>query len=149
MEAAWARYKAPPFLFMPYFGRGFFGRGGAGMLQPVYVGDVARAFADALSNPKTIGEVYPLGGPQRLTWPELHRASSEAIVGKPRRVAAVPVWYAKLLAATLPRALLPFNRDQVVMSQEDVTCDTTKFVDDFGWEPRPFTETLKTYARQM
>src|SRR4029079_943824 len=31
MEAAWARYKAPPFLFMPYFGRGFFGRGGAGM----------------------------------------------------------------------------------------------------------------------
>src|SRR5437660_5094244 len=43
LEAKWARRKAPPFLFMPYFGRGPLGFGGAGMLQPVYVGDVARA----------------------------------------------------------------------------------------------------------
>jgi NADH dehydrogenase len=149
MEANWARRKAPPFLFMPYFGSGALGRRGAGMLQPVYVRDVARAFADALDNPKTVGEVYPLGGPQRLTWPELHRTSSAAIVGKSRAVAAVPVWYAKLLTRVLPRSLLPFNRDQVIMSQEDATCDTTKFVDDFGWEPSPFTETLNAYARQM
>ena len=40
MEARWARRTAPPFLFMPYFGAGMFGRGGAGALQPVYVGDV-------------------------------------------------------------------------------------------------------------
>src|SRR6266542_4441818 len=46
MEAAWARKKAAPFLFMPYFGNGLMGRGGAGMLHPVYVGDVARAFVD-------------------------------------------------------------------------------------------------------
>src|SRR6478752_6868195 len=41
MEAKWARYRSPPFLFMPYFGRGAFGFGGGGLLQPVYVGDVA------------------------------------------------------------------------------------------------------------
>src|SRR5262252_7117141 len=60
MEAKWARYAAPPFLFMPYFGAGPFGTGGAGKLQPVYVKDVARAFADALSNRKTIGEIFPI-----------------------------------------------------------------------------------------
>ena len=45
MEAKWARYSAPPPVFfmpfMPYFG----GRR-AGLLQPVYVKDVARAFVD-------------------------------------------------------------------------------------------------------
>src|SRR4051794_28602671 len=33
MEKKWAKRRAPPFLFMPYFGAGALGRGGAGMLQ--------------------------------------------------------------------------------------------------------------------
>jgi NADH dehydrogenase len=149
MEADWARHKKLPFLFMPYFGAGLTGRGGAGKLQPVYVKDVARAFVDALENPKTVGEVYPLGGSEELTWPELHRASGEAVVGKRPRVVAVPAWYAKVVAKVMPGFMLPFNHDQVVMSQEDNTCDITKFRDDFGWEPQSFRETLGTYAKEM
>jgi NADH dehydrogenase len=149
MEAAWARRRKPPFQFMPYIGAGALGTGGAGRLQPVYVGDVARAFADALEKPQTIGEIYPLGGPDQLTWPKLHRTSAEAIVGKRRRVAALPAWYAKALTRVTPRRLLPFNRDQVIMSQEDNTCDLTKFKADFGWEPRPFEPTLREYAKQL
>jgi len=147
MEAAWARRKAPPFLFMPYFGAGAFGRGGAGRLQPVHVGDVARAFVDALANPRTIGEVYPLGGPDVVTWPEMHRTSAEAIVGKRRAVLAIPAWKARLLAHVVPGALLPFNLDQVIMSQEDNTCDMTKFQDHFGWMPRGFAASLAEYAK--
>ncbi len=149
MEAAWARHKAPPFLFMPYFGAGLFGRRGAGMLQPVYVGDVARAFVDALEKPKTVGEVYPLGGPDCVTWPQLHRLVAESVVGKRRRVLAIPAWYAKFVTHVAPASLLPFNRDQVIMSQEDNTCDLAKFKDAFGWEPQPFEPTLKRYARQL
>ena len=149
MEANWARGKWPPFLFMPYFGAGAFGRGGAGKLQPVYVKDVARAFVQSLGSPKTIGEVYPLGGPDQLTWPELHRTSAEAIVGKRRRVAALPAWYAKALTYVVPRPLLPFNRDQVIMSQEDNTCDLAKFRADFGWDPQPFAPTLGEYAGKL
>ena len=78
MEAKWARGAAPPFLFMPYFGAGFMGWGGAGKLAPVYVGDVARAFVDALEKPNAIGEVYPIAGPDQLTWPELHRTCAKA-----------------------------------------------------------------------
>jgi len=149
MEAKWARFSAPPFLFMPYFGAGAMGFGGAGMLQPVYVKDVARAFVDALENRKTIGEVYPLAGPDRGTWPELHRIASTAITGKPRRSFPIPAWSARIQAALLPNALLGFNRDQVIMSQEDNITDITKFVDDFGWEPQPFEPSLRSYASQL
>jgi nucleoside-diphosphate-sugar epimerase len=149
MVSRWARFRSPPFLFMPYFGRGPIGRGGAGKLQPVYVNDVARAFVDALTNPKSIGEVYLLGGPEEYTWPQLHRTSSTAIIGRRRAVLALPAWYAKFLTHIVPQRLLPFNRDQVIMSQEDNTADISKFVDHFGWKPRSFEQTLQGYAAQL
>ena len=149
MEAKWARRKAPPFLFMPYFGAGAFGRSGAGQLQPVYVEDVARAFVDALEKPNTIGEIYPLGGPDVVTWPRMHYIVSEAVVGKKRRAIAIPAWKANLLTHLVPGPLLPFNRDQVIMSQEENTCDLSKFVADFGWTPRPFAETVNSYAGEL
>jgi nucleoside-diphosphate-sugar epimerase len=149
MEARWARRTAPPFLFMPYFGAGVMGFGGAGKLQPVFVGDVARAFVDALEKRKTIGEIYLLAGPDELTWPQFHHAASRAIVGHERMTFPMPVWAAKLNAAILPNSLLGFNRDQVIMSQEDNTADITKFVEDFGWTPRPFESTLRSYAPKL
>jgi NADH dehydrogenase len=149
MEAKWARMQAPPFLFMPYFGGGVLGCGGAGMLQPVYVGDVAKAFVDALEKRGTIGEVYPLAGADEMNWPQMHRMISGHIVGHPRATAAMPVWKAKLLVKIGIGRLMGFNWDQVVMSQENNTADLTKFVDAFGWKPQGFDETLKTYAGQL
>ncbi len=149
MEAKWARMKAPPFFFMPYFGAGLLGTGGAGRLQPVYVGDVARAFVDAIEKPDTIGEIYPIGGPDVMTWPQMHHAVSKAIVGRERAAVAIPAWYAKGLTRVVPGPLLPFNRDQVIMSQEENTCDVGKFVSEFGWTPRGFEESLNGYAKQL
>lgn len=141
MEAKWARMSAPPFLFMPYFG----GRK-AGKLQPVYVNDVARAFVDALEKKSTIGEVYPLAGPNEVTWPQLHKTVSSAIVGRERMTGWIPVPIARVVAL-MPGA--PYNTDQVQMSQEDNTTDIRKFVDAFGWEPQPFEPTLRSYAGQL
>ena len=149
MEAKWARKAAPPFLFMPYFGAGLFGCGGAGKLQPVFVGDVARAMVDALEKPATIGEVYPIGGPDEMTWPEMHQMIAKEIVGHPRWVMAIPVWKARLLTHIVPAGLLPFNRDQVEMSRQDNTCGLAKLKDDFGWLPRAFQPLLHDYASQM
>jgi NADH dehydrogenase len=149
MEAKWARGTAPPFLFMPYFGAGAFGRGGAGMLQPIHVNDVARAFVDALENPKTVREIYPLGGPDRVSWPQLHRTVARAVVGRRRWILPMPVWKARLLTHIVPPSLLPFNRDQVIMSQEDNTADLAKFKSDFGWEPRSFEASLLEYAASI
>ena len=148
-EARWARKTAPPWLVMPYFGRGLLGLGGAGLLQPVYVDDVARAFVDALQNPRTIRHIYELAGPDRMTWPQMHHLASEKIVGKRRMAAPLPAWWAKLLAAAGLGPLLGFNRDQVIMSQENNVADTTSFERDFGWKPRPMGETLREYASRL
>jgi NADH dehydrogenase len=149
MEAKWARRTAPPFLFMPYFGAGLFGQKGAGKLQPVYVKDVARAFVDCLENRNTVGEVYLLGGPDPMTWRGMHHLCAESIVGRRRAALPIPAWKAKLLARILPSGLLPFNESQVIMSQEDNSCDLTKFTDDFGWDPQPFEPALRSYAAQL
>jgi hypothetical protein len=61
----------------------------------------------------------------------------------------MPVWKAKLLAAVGVGRLAGFNRDQVIMSQEQNTCDITKFVDDFGFEPAGFEPSLRAYAAQL
>jgi NADH dehydrogenase len=152
-EARWARGRAPAPLFfmpvMPYFGAGLLGRGGAGMLQPVFVGDVARAFVDALEKPQTIGQVYPLGGGETLTWPMLHHRVAELVVDHRRPVVPIPVWAGKFYAAIGIAGLLGFNRDQVIMSQEDNTCDLGKFVQDFGWMPQAFSTTFPSYADQL
>jgi NADH dehydrogenase len=134
---------------MPYFGGGLLGGKGAGTLQPVHVQDVAKAFVDALENPKTIGEIYLLAGPDQLTWPQLHHTVSRHVVGKERMTLPLPVWVGNFYAAIGVAPLLGFNRDQVVMSQENNTADITKFVNDFGWQPRGFEESLKQYARQL
>lgn len=149
MEASWARKKSPPFFFMPYFGRGILGLGGAGMLQPVDVRDVARAFADSLDKPQTLSKTYPIAGQSRLTWPQMHQIAARAIVGKNRLTLALPAWYARLLTAALPQSLLPFNRDQIIMSQEDNTADISEFARDFGWIPADFETSLKNYAASL
>ncbi len=74
MVSKWVRKKAPPFFAMPYFKSRR--RGGPPQIQPIFVKDVAKAFVDALEKPKTIGEVYPIAGAQRFTWPEFYRVSS-------------------------------------------------------------------------
>jgi NADH dehydrogenase len=149
MEAKWVRKQSPPFLFMPYFGSGILGYGGAGLLQPVFVKDVAKAFVDCLHNPKTVGKIYGVAGAERITWPQLHHQVARAITGKRRWAMPIPAWYAKLLSRIVPGSLLPFNRDQVIMSQEDNVCDMAAFVEDFGWTPEPFAASLQKYVAAL
>lgn len=47
--------------------------------QPVYVGDVARAFADALERPETFGQAYNLCGPRVYTLAELVRLTAQTL----------------------------------------------------------------------
>ena len=145
----WARGQAAPWLFMPYFGAGLLGTGGAGLMQPIYVDDVARAFVSAIDNDASIGQTYALGGAEAVSWPQLHHAVAEAVVGKRRPVVPIPAWYAKAITYVVPGRLLPFNRAQVQMSQEDNTTDLAPFIRDFGWQPGGFSTTLATYAAAL
>lgn len=154
MAAKWARGQAPPFFFMPYFGAGLLGRGPKRLVQPVYVGDLAEAFARAIETERTVREVYPLGGPDRMTWPEMLVAFRDAIApGSSKRAIAIPAWKAKamaqLAAAASLDALLPFNVDQVIMSQEDSICDTLRVRQHLGLPLTSFAAALDQYASSL
>ncbi len=142
MEVGWARKKQAPWLFMPYFGKGFLGTGGSGQLQPIFVGDVARAFVDCLGNQKTIHQTYTLAGPEAMSWPQMHEHFARAATGSRRATIPIPSWYARLLAGVLPRWSIPFNRDQVIMAEEDNIGDIAPMVRDFGWQPQSLAATV-------
>jgi len=119
----------------------------AGRLQPVWVDDVVECFVKALENDQTISEVYPMGGPDVLTWARLYEICGHYLpdhLSKP--ILAVPVWAANLVAG-LPG--VPFNADQVIMSQEESTCDNQKVESDFGIKLAAFEPTLAQYAERI
>ncbi len=151
MAAKWVRGTAPPFFFLPYFGAGLLGRGPKRYVQPVYVADLAEAFARAIETDRTVREVYPLGGPDRMTWPEMLCAFRDAIApGSKKPAIAIPAWKAKALAHLAAAAsldsVLPFNVDQIIMSQEDSICDTIRVQEHLGLTLTSFKAALDRYV---
>lgn len=74
--------------------------GAGARFQPVYVGDVARAFADALERPDTIGQTYHLCGPKSYTLAELIRLTAREL-GLRRWIiplgTTASYWFARLM----------------------------------------------------
>lgn len=95
--------------------------GGRTKFQPVYVGDVATAIANACEGQAKAGTIYELGGPETLTFRALlDRTQQHA--GRDRPYLPLPFWLAKLMAALtapLPAGLRPLTVDQVRMLQTD------------------------------
>ena len=58
--------------------------------QPVWIGDVARAFVAALERPETIGKRYELGGPQVFEFNDLLDDLARVTGRAPRAQAARP-----------------------------------------------------------
>ena len=148
MVAGWAKGSAMPYFFMPYFGRGAFGFDAA-KLQPIFVDDVARCFADALAKPETIGQTYDLAGPEPFTWPEVYDTTAHLVTGRTKTVIGLPVWYGKLVATLIPARWLPFNKSQVVMAGEDNVADVKIIENNFGFTPQRFPDALRGYADQL
>src|SRR6201989_3045066 len=69
--------------------------GGTTKMQPVYVGDVAAAIADAVDGKARQGATYELGGPEVLTMREIIETIQE-ITDRDRRLISLPFGLAKL-----------------------------------------------------
>src|ERR1700722_12659418 len=102
--------------------------GGATKLQPVYVGDVATAVADAVDGKTKAGATYELGGPEVLSMREIMEIIL-ATTERRRMLISLPFglakWQAQLLqCAPGPLKLTP---DQVALLRVDnVVSDTAK-----------------------
>jgi uncharacterized protein YbjT (DUF2867 family) len=94
--------------------------GGLTKLQPVYVGDVATAVADAVDGKTKAGATYELGGPEVLTMREIMEIIL-ATIERQRMLISLPFGLAKLKAMFLQFApgALKLTPDQVVLLQSD------------------------------
>jgi uncharacterized protein YbjT (DUF2867 family) len=94
--------------------------GGLTRLQPVYVGDVATAVADAVDGKTQEGVAYELGGPEVLTMREIMEIILRVIERK-RMLVSLPFGLAKLQAVVLQFApgALKLTPDQVELLRSD------------------------------
>jgi uncharacterized protein YbjT (DUF2867 family) len=94
--------------------------GGLTKLQPVYVGDVAAAVADAVDGKTRPGATYELGGPEVLTMREIIEIIL-AIIERQRMLVSLPFGLAKLQAQFLQFAPGAFKLtpDQVALLRSD------------------------------
>jgi len=109
-------------------------------LQPVWVEDVAEAFALAVERPALRG-TFDIAGPERLTYHQL-LDRLETALGVRRRRVAVPVGMVRFAAAAgaaLPN-LAPITSEQLQMLLEGNTTDRNALEASFGVQPRPFAE---------
>src|ERR1700675_4226589 len=102
--------------------------GGVNKMQPVYVGDVASAVADAVDGKAKAGATYELGGPEVLTMREIMEIILE-ITERKRMLMPLPFGLAKLQALFLQFApgALKLTPDQVALLRSDnVVSDAAK-----------------------
>jgi uncharacterized protein YbjT (DUF2867 family) len=102
--------------------------GGLTRLQPVYVGDVATAVADAADGKAKPGGIYELGGPEVLTMREIMETIL-AITERKRMLLSLPFGLARLQAAFLQFApgAMKLTPDQVELLRADnVVSDAAK-----------------------
>ncbi|MGJ4933001.1 complex I NDUFA9 subunit family protein [Bradyrhizobium sp. HKCCYLRH2015] len=100
--------------FLPLIG------GGETKMQPVYVGDVASAVADAVDGKAQPGATYELGGPEVLSFREILKIILE-ITDRDRALLPVPFGLAKMKATFLQFAPGPLKLtpDQVELLRHD------------------------------
>lgn len=105
-------------------------------IQPIFVGDVVRAFAASLNNPATFGQAYELCGPRVYTLQQLVEFVA-ATRGYRRMI--VPLgetlsWMQAFVLEFMPVKML--TRDNWLTLKTDATC-ACPFPAEFGFAPMP------------
>jgi NADH dehydrogenase len=128
----------------PFFPLG----GGAARFQPVYVGDVADAFAGCLTERATFGQTYELCGPKVYSLRDLVEYTGK-LIGKPRPIIDLGDGGWAYLQAGLLWLLPnpPMSPDNLrSMEVPSVTDGTHNYP---GWQPMPLESVAPTYLSSI
>jgi NADH dehydrogenase len=118
--------------------------GAKARFQPIYIGDVVKAFATALDDDGTIGQRYKLCGPTVYTLRDLVKyagsmsADPPLVIGLPNALAHVQAW----ILEALPGKLL--TRDNLASMRLDSVCDCP-YPAVFGGRARSMESVVPTY----
>jgi len=115
-------------------------------IQPISVGNVAKAFVAAVRNDASISKTYELCGPDPFTWNELYD-ELQKILGTRKPTLHLPLPIARVQAALFERILTnpPFTRDQLLMLQEDNAGDPKPAEREFLLQQENFEEGVAGY----
>ena len=120
---------------------------GQSRFAPVFVGDVAQAFARSLNNPATYGQRYNLCGPHEYTQQQLVQYTAK-LMGLKRRVISLGK-FSSLLQANVLQYFpgKPFSRDNYRSLQTPSTCNKGEEVlrNVFSIEPRTIEAEVPRY----
>ena len=117
---------------------------GRQQLQPVPVEQVAQAFARALALDGTVKQTYDVAGPEAVTLVELLDRIGMAMARRRVRKLHVPLAFVRPAARALHRVPgFPLTPDQLLMLEENNTCDPTAFFSTFNLTPVPLNVGLR------
>lgn len=114
-------------------------------LQPVPVAQVAQGFARALALEATVKHTYDVGGPDAVSMVELLDMIAAALGRRRRLKVHVPIGLVRPVTQLLHRLPgYPLTPDQLLMLEEDNTCDPSAFFSTFGLTPVPLAAGLRS-----
>jgi NADH dehydrogenase len=111
-------------------------------LQPVFIGDVAKGFADAVMRPDLEGKTFETGGPERLSYNELVDRVA-ASVGRRARKVHVPLPLLRPAVRAMERfEKFPLTTEQLEMLLAGNVCDYEPFYSTFEFTPLSLSDYL-------
>jgi NADH dehydrogenase len=128
--------------------------GGKTRIQPVFVGDVAKAVVAGLTGKASAGAPYELGGPEVLTLKEIMQRVLAYTMRK-RPLVPLPFWLAKLQGAILqllPKPLLTVDQVRMLQTDNVVSADairTGRTVEGLGVEPVAIASIVPDYLERF
>jgi uncharacterized protein YbjT (DUF2867 family) len=113
-------------------------------LQPIWVDDVAAFFTAAVTGDEAANRTFDLGGPDRLTWAELH-ALIRKTLGKRRLAFTMPPGLLKA-GATVGQVLPPLNGARSAVEMLDIgdnVGDPQPAIEAYGVQPIGIEEQVR------
>jgi NADH dehydrogenase len=127
--------------FLPLFGDG------KQAMQPVFVDDVGHAAADLATQPDVTGQVYEIGGPQRMSMNEVLQTAL-SVKGRKRFILHNPVFVGKLMGTILGMTpFAPLTADAVEFILQPAVADMTALDAKVPTQHTPLREGLETYMK--
>lgn len=119
---------------------------GRGLMQPVYVEDLARFMAFCLKRPETANKVFEVGGPEKMSFDAVIDRIAATLGKRPVKV-HLPFALMRR-AATFAEKFLPtppITRDQLIMLAEDNVTTENALFDVAGIKPTNMADGMRGY----
>ncbi len=112
-------------------------------MQPVDIENVVDGYVKALSDERTIGKTYDIGGPDRFSYNRMLDIIGE-VLGKKVRKMFVPVFMMKAVACAFEYfSFFPLTKGQINMLLEENITDSKIYFEELNIKPIGFEESIR------